>query len=316
MDSKILTIIDADGLLYHCSKDTLEESIEILDSRIEDILLQTNANYYVIFISNSPYFRHEICPEYKSQRKKYKTTLKWLKCLKSYLIENWNAQSMRNTEADDLCKYWYNQDIWGYISDSDIIRLNSGFHLRYIGHPTHEQVCLESEGIIKDENWDKFNIILSSPDKDLLNSIPGKHFNYTYRIKPEIKEMMNYTPDYKVKDEDLIKGWWVETSESKADEFKRMQCVVGDAADSIKSIEGRGEKYWEKISKDTIPSWGDILQEYITKYDVTQGIYEFQKNYRLLHLLENDEDFEREVGYIPQFPEIQKVNKNVEEDIL
>ena len=43
------------------------------------------------------------------------------------------------------------------------------------------------------------------------------------------------------------------------------------------------------------------------KYDISQGIYNFQKNYRLLHLLDTDEDFMREIGTIPEMPKIQEV---------
>jgi hypothetical protein len=85
-----------------------------------------------------------------------------------------------------------------------------------------------------------------------------------------------------------------------------------DSADGIIGIPGRGIKYWEKMmkTKDDI-RLDDILNEYIEKHGQSQGVYNFQKNYRLLHMLENDEDFIREVGSIPTFPTIHEVQREV-----
>lgn len=268
--SKLLTLIDADGLIYHSSKEQLQQSIEILDEKINNIFIETGCDEYILFISEGRYFRSNISEEYKSARKKYTSKLKWLKTLKNYLKEEWNAFSMSKVESDDLVAFYMKNPPEGY------------------------------------------DVILSSPDKDLLQAIPSKnkgHFNYTYKIKEGSKDKVFYT------DDDVIKGWWVQTSESEADEFRRMQLIVGDTADSIKGIEGKGESFWRKISKEAIPSWGDILQEYITKYGVTVGIYNFQKNYRMLHLLETEEEFITEVGYMSLPTEFQQVLKSSEEEV-
>ena len=265
-----LVLIDADGLIYHSSKDSLQQSIEILDEKINNILLQTQANEYILFISEGRYFRSDISEDYKSNRKKHPSQLKWLKTLKNYLKEQWGAFSMQSVESDDLCAYYLKNPPEGY------------------------------------------DVILSSPDKDLLQAIPSKgngHFNYTYKIKEESKGKEFFT------DEDVIKGWWIQTSESEAHNFRKMQMIVGDTADSIKSIEGRGEAYWKKLSADTVPSWGDILQEYIVKYGETLGIYNFQKSYRMLHLLETEEEFITEVGYMSLPTEFQKVISPTKEEI-
>lgn len=57
-----------------------------------------------------------------------------------------------------------------------------------------------------------------------------------------------------------------------------------------------------------------ILREYINKYGTSQGIYEFQKNFRLLYLLKTDDDFMRELGFIPQFPECYPTNIQIEQE--
>lgn len=280
-----IAIIDGDALTYHSSKDSIHESIEIIDEKIQNIFIQTGATHYVLFISNSPYFRHQISSEYKSNRNKYKIPLKWLKTLKKYLIEEWGAQSMDLTEADDLCSYWMNKDLC--IADDGKIEPREVFV------DALDYCVVENLPQFEFESMEK---VLCAVDKDLLQSIPGKHFNYTYKL--EDKDNPN----------SVIKGWWVETSEAESDDFKRMQVVVGDVTDEVSGLKGKGIKFYEKISKEIKPSYGELLQLYCVEYGQAQGIFEFQKNYRLLHLLNTDEDFEREIGQLPELPEIREVN--------
>ena len=280
-----LAIIDGDALTYHSSKDSIHESIEIIDEKIQNIFIQTGATHYVLFISNSPYFRHKISPDYKSNRNKYKSPLKWLKTLKKYLVEQWGAQSMDLVESDDLCAYWMNKDLC--IADD--------------GKIEPREVFVDALDYYAVENLPRFEFesmekVLCAVDKYLLQSIPGKHFNYTYKLGGK------YNPN------SVIKGWWVETSEAESDDFKRMQVVVGDVTDGVSVLKGKGIKFYEKISKEIKPSYGELLQLYCVEYGQAQGIFEFQKNYRLLHLLNTDEDFEREIGQLPELPEIREVN--------
>lgn len=282
-----LAIIDGDALTYHSSKDSIHESIEIIDEKIQNIFTQTEATHYVLFISNSPYFRHKISPDYKSNRNKYKSTLKWLKTLKNYLKEEWGAQSMDLVEADDLCAYWMNKDLC--IADDGKIEPREVFQdaLDY---------CVQMK--LPTFSFESMDKVLCAVDKDLLQSIPSKHYNYTYKL--EDKNDPN----------SIVKGWWVETSEAESDDFKRMQVVVGDITDGISGLKGKGIKFYEKISKEIKPSFGELLQLYCVEYGQAQGIFEFQKNYRLLHLLSTDEDFEREIGQLPELPEIREVTLN------
>ena len=141
------------------------------------------------------------------------------------------------------------------------------------------------------ELWGVFNKILVAKDKDLLYSIPGRHLNFSKKLGPEEWGME-----------------WVETSEADAANFVKSQMIVGDVSDGISGLYRKGEAYWKKISVEVVPSWGEILQLYIVDYGESKGIFEFQKNYRLLHMLSTDEDMLREVGYIPQLPNFQKVS--------
>lgn len=276
---KVLVLIDADSLVYSSSKEGLQESIENIDDKIKNIFEQTGADFYAMFISLGTYFRHRVDPAYKAQRKAYPTQLLWTRTLKNYLIEKYGAIASKDVEADDLVAYFYNKKMFynGEQEDIDI---------------SFEQSIYAT---------DPLKIVVASPDKDLLQSLWGSHYNYTYRL--EDRDNPN----------SLIKGWWVETSESQADEYLRMQVICGDAGDNVGGLRGRGAAYWKKITVHNILSWGDLLQEYITHHkDVATGVYEFQKNFRLLKLLDSDSDFFREVGYIPEFA-YHKVIVNLEE---
>lgn len=168
-----LTIIDGDALCYMSSKDSLIDSISILDEKINNMLEKTEATHYVIFVSNTPYFRHQISKDYKLSRTKYSTSLKWLKTLKKYLIEGWNAQSMNMVESDDLCAYSMNQDLC-IDGDSERIETRNMFESALM-------LCVEDG--LPAFTFNSIEKVLCAVDKDLLQSIPGKHFNYTYKLE-------------------------------------------------------------------------------------------------------------------------------------
>ncbi len=297
--NKTLAIIDIDGLFYQSSKETLEESISNFGEKLNNIFEQTKATHYVAFCSFSPYFRHEIDKEYKQHRKKYKSPLKWIKTLKSYAIEKYGVQWMKNVEADDLCAYWMNKELSIAIDDGKI-------EPKEVFDETLDYCVEQKLDLFK---FEPMEVILCTPDKDLLQSIPGKHFNYTYKLKDEIKELVRENPSYETKEEDVIKGFWVETTDDESEDFQKMQLLVGDSSDNIKGVEKKGIKYWEKMVKNNENLYTKILSEYFLKYGISQGIYNFQKNFRLLHLLQTDEDFFREIGHLPEMPEIYKINQ-------
>ena len=137
------------------------------------------------------------------------------------------------------------------------------------------------------------NKVLCSPDKDLLTNIPSSnekgHFNYSYALAN--KE----DPD------SLLKGWWVSTPEDEADYNFWVSMISGDVSDGITGIPKKGPKAAEKLLKDQ--DYHDyptiVLNAFMGNYGVSQGIFEFQKTFRALHLLRTEEDYEREVGISP-----------------
>lgn len=277
--SKILALIDADGLAYHALRETLEESLTALDEKIQNIFKKTECTHYCMFVSIGKYFRHSVSAEYKNNRT-YEAKNPWAKTLKEVLIAKYDATYMPEVEADDLISYWYNTPTL----------------IHTLGHGDF----LEVEDALFNSRIPR---IICSPDKDILQGIVGKHFNYSYKLED------------KDNPESVVKGWWVETTKEDADSFKRMQLIVGDTADSIKGVPKKGEKYWDKMKDNEEDGYSNILAEYLLYYGFSQGVFEFQKNFRLLHLLTTDEDFLREVGQLPEYPNVVEVSKKVETKI-
>jgi len=271
-----LLLIDADGLIYHSSRETLEESIQVLNDKITNMYQETGAQYSCFFISQGRYFRHAISEDYKKSRGNTKSPLKWLKTLKSYLIEEYGAQSMNLVEADDLVAYWYSRDfllVEGIPCSMPLEDFDAGLKI------------------------EPLDTILCSPDKDLLQSIEGTFFNYSYRLVD------------KTKPESVEKGWWVTTDDRESLYFQAKQLLMGDSTDGIKCLKNVGEVKASKILEGIHPKqyFSGILEEYIKEFGSSKGIYEFQKNYRLLHLLTTDSDFMQEVGKLPEFPIINEI---------
>ena len=94
------------------------------------------------------------------------------------------------------------------------------------------------------------DIIMSSVDKDVLNSVPGKHYNYyrsnKYNIKPK----------------------WVEITKEHAEKFSYLQCLMGDQADGIMGVPGIGPKKAEKALIDCTTHeemWSVVVDLYLAK---------------------------------------------------
>lgn len=297
-----LALIDVDGLYYQSARDTIEDSIQSFADKFQNILDKTEATHYIGFYSKGRYFRHDIDKDYKGNRKS--DPPKFMRTLKEWSIAEYGFQTMSLVEADDLIAYWYRQDICAF-NNLDIL----DFDTREAFDGAKFMMSEQNAAIFKYESVQK---IIVSPDKDILQAIEGKHFNYTYKLEDKDN------PD------SLIKGWWVETSGIDAIRFRHKQCLIGDTSDNIKTPFPESAGDWFVKSGLT---FGYLLEAYILGfnyetptgmkkfakgYGTSKGLYEFQKNYRLLHLLETNEDFNREVGCIPVMPKAVEVKEIVD----
>ena len=283
---KTLSIIDFDGMLYHSTRDTLEESIEALKDKLQNCLDKTNCTHWAGFVGKGKTFRNSISPDYKANRTGKPP--KYLSALKEWAIAEYNLNVCIGYEADDAVGYFY--------SIPEFTRL--------VGHSEIEYV--------PDEILNKDTVkILCSPDKDILKGFVGKHFDYTYRITVEAKERRKISPDYVYSEEDTIKGNWVETSAEDVENSLKCSMIAGDSADGIKGLPGKGVKYWEKaLENEDCDYWFNFMGHYIKQYPhIPTAVFEFQKNFRLLYILRTPEDFFREVGKVPDYPNITEVSK-------
>jgi 5'-3' exonuclease len=105
------------------------------------------------------------------------------------------------------------------------------------------------------------NSFIVSPDKDLLNTI-GYHFN------PKKEE-------------------WINTSLEYANYYFWFSMIVGDSADGVIGVKGRGEKFAEKYLQNTNNYEGKVLDLYIQQYGQTEGINQFYKTYHSLLILKD-----------------------------
>lgn len=289
-----LAIIDSDSIAYLGGKeDSLQQILEKVDNKIQEILLETKADYYVLLVSKGKYFRHEISKSREAPEGSYKANRSylnqpWVKTIKEYLIAKYKAVWYPNLEADDIAAWLMN------------IKIYCGLPAYYSGE--FKNILHTCDPNKPNEVWlnsaEEVNKILVAKDKDLLYSIPGKHLNFSKKLGSDTWGME-----------------WVSTSEEEAANFKALQLLMGDSSDGVDALKGVGPKKAQKIidewENDSIE--GYILNRYIEYYeDASKAVYEFQKNYRLLHMLSADEDMLREVGYIPSLPEFQKVIKQEE----
>jgi DNA polymerase-1 len=92
--------------------------------------------------------------------------------------------------------------------------------------------------------------LLCAVDKDVLNSIEGKHFNYY--------ESGVFNKDMK----------FVETSEGTAKVWPYLQCIMGDSSDGIEGVKGLGPKkaaLFVNEEMDEEELWEGVLKAYRSK---------------------------------------------------
>ncbi len=130
-----ICLIDGDSLLYYeMDKPTLEEGLKGLDSRIETILTNCNANAYVGFLTGKSGYRYQVSPTYKANRK-YRPKPIIFYALREYLKQRYTFVEFEGLEADDLVAYYgvNNGDYKVVICspDKDVLHQCIGKHFNY-----------------------------------------------------------------------------------------------------------------------------------------------------------------------------------------
>ena len=97
-------LIDADIVAYRvactCEEDDAQDFVFArTEDLVDQILVNTEATEYRLFLTGKDNFRYTIYPEYKAHRPKEKPF--WLEPIRQYLIATFNAEIIDGQEADD-----------------------------------------------------------------------------------------------------------------------------------------------------------------------------------------------------------------------
>lgn len=102
----MLALIDGDLIAFRCAASVKEdEPLEIAHHRCDELVRQliheTSADSYIVFLTDKQNFRKIVNPEYKANRKDQEPP-KYLDQCKAFLADEWKATSEKHYEADDL----------------------------------------------------------------------------------------------------------------------------------------------------------------------------------------------------------------------
>lgn len=300
MTNRKLLLYDADYLCYkHGPKDTLQEAIDKVDNHLDSIFKFTEANGYILFISEGKYFRHYLAASKRDSDPKYKEgrnySLPWIKTIKEYLKSQYKAISYYQAEADDAVAYFNKKEFVYYKNGANI-------------HIEQKLDGMLTKNLLGEKfKFEPVETIPVSCDKDINGSMVGRCVN----------------PSKKNKDSKEYESIWITNTKEDVDNFFKFQLIQGDTQDKIIS------PFPENCAKDNVYnkqiSLESILYGYINGMDYetpsrmkkhidglgqNEGVYKFGLNYRLLKMLENDEDWMREVGYIPIISDIQTIDND------
>lgn len=141
--------------------DELSHAFHSVKLMIQNILEQTNASSYIIYLTGSNNFRNVVLPSYKAGRKPRPILYQ---DIKDYIIANYNTVVTDGIEADDALGI--EQTATEYAAAQQVLG----------GHLCHKSV-------------------ICTIDKDLL-MIPGRHYNFVTDVHQEVSEEQgSYTFD-------------------------------------------------------------------------------------------------------------------------
>jgi DNA polymerase-1 len=127
-------LIDADIVAYRiaCTLDE-DDAEDFAYARAEDlidqILVNTNATEYHLYLTGKDNFRYTIYPEYKAHRPKEKPF--WLEKCRQYLIATFNAEVINGQEADDAMGIAQTDDTVICSIDKDLLMI-PGRHYNFV----------------------------------------------------------------------------------------------------------------------------------------------------------------------------------------
>lgn len=142
-----LALIDGDILTYRIGFTTQEEeewvALARVNTYIDNILFDSNASDYIIYLTGDNNYRKHLYPEYKMNRVQARP--KHYQAIRDYLVKHEQAEIQEDQEADDAMGI--------------------------------KQMAM-AEKVYEDGEWlTDYRSIICSIDKDLYQ-IPGRHYNF------------------------------------------------------------------------------------------------------------------------------------------
>ena len=125
-------------------------------------------------------------------------------------------------------------------------------------YPSEIGIEVEADDLVVSK-YDPEVYILVAMDKDVINSVAGKHWNYYQRAAYSRMTKQG------MKSYEAIPATFVEVSESKAAYWPFYQCITGDSTDGIPGAKGVGPaKLKNFISETKTPreNWAGVVKAY------------------------------------------------------
>ncbi|NBW29079.1 hypothetical protein EBR37_01720 [bacterium] len=127
-------LIDADIVAYRVActlqdDDAQEFAYARTEDLVDQILVNTEATEYNLYLTGKDNFRYTIYPEYKAHRPKEKPV--WLEAIRQYLIATFNAEVIDGMEADDALGLNQTEDSVICSIDKDLLMI-PGKHYNFV----------------------------------------------------------------------------------------------------------------------------------------------------------------------------------------
>ena len=234
-----IALIDADTIVYaSCLRDQVQ--LDIFDENLEELKRQG----FVVDEKNGVYYDIDINEAYKTVQDKLQVILDKTGCIGYELHFTGNQ---RNSFRYKFYKN-YKANRKAFIPPaglSELKKIIAGENNVFI----HNKWEADDMVVCKKRIFpDKY--ILVAIDKDVLNAVSGKHFNYYESARYGIEQK------------------WVNVTKEHSIMWPYYQAIIGDTSDNIKGPKGIGPKRALKFVSETIAEkemWNGVVTAYASK---------------------------------------------------
>ena len=133
-------LIDGDIVAFRCAasceptlnkkeREPVKDALHRVEALLQDIIHDTEAKEFRLFLGGGANFRKRICPEYKANRTSPPPV--HLGVTQEYLVETWNAEFTDGIEADDALGINQKDDTIIVSIDKDLLQV-PGSHYNFV----------------------------------------------------------------------------------------------------------------------------------------------------------------------------------------